>query len=293
MPAALQYLGIDFPFTDPETATVAIVPCPYEGSVSYGTGTAAAPAAIIEASQYLELYDEVLDGEPYRAGIITLDTPELPNDAAGVQKVLYEQVRSQLNDDRFVVTLGGDHSVSAAPIRAYSERYPDLTVIQLDAHADLRDEYEDSPLSHACIMSRVLEMGCQTFQFGIRSLSVEEAQRIRDENLNVYFMHECRSPGFDVKAIIQSIKGPVYLTVDVDVFDWSVVRSTGTPEPGGFLWDEAIGILKAIIENTNVVGFDVVELSAPSDDPNSPFAVAKLIYKMLGIFISGRKSSAH
>jgi agmatinase len=167
-------------------------------------------------------------------------------------------------------------------IRDRKEKYHRISVIQLDAHSDLRDTFEDSPNSHACVMSRIRELTGNTLQIGIRSMSVEEALRIKREGLAVCTMSAYRSGEFDISAALDALIEPVYLTVDVDVFDWSVIRSTGTPEPGGFLWDEALSLLHRIFMKKNVVGIDVVELCGDPSDRNSAFAVAKLIYKMLG-----------
>jgi len=167
-----------------------------------------------------------------------------------------------------------------------------MGVVQFDAHADLRDSYEGSPLSHACVMARMRGLTRHTLQIGIRSLSIEEAALINKERLAVGFMHQVRAGGFDFDAALKQLPDAIYLTIDVDAFDWSVVRSTGTPEPGGLLWDEAITMLRRLFETKTVVGCDVVELSHRDDDPNSPFAVAKLIYKLIGFKFGNTLRSA-
>jgi agmatinase len=177
--------------------------------------------------------------------------------------------------------VGGDHSISSGYCQALLERYRRISVIQLDAHADLRETYDNSPWSHACVMARIREMTRNTLQIGIRSVSLEEAKRVKHENITLCTMHEYRSGAFDLQAAMQHLPDPVFLTLDVDVFDWSVIASTGTPEPGGFLWDEGLDALRHIFSQKHVVGFDVVELAYQEYDRNSPFAVAKLIYKML------------
>ena len=178
--------------------------------------------------------------------------------------------------------LGGDHSISPGFLRALCEEYGTLSVIQIDAHADLRDSYQGSKFSHACVMARIRELTPHTLQIGIRSMSFEEAQRVEREDLPVCTMSDFRRGKFDMDAALENLPDPVFITVDVDVFDWSVIMSTGTPEPGGFTWDEAMDLLKNIFAHKRVVGFDVVELSYSETDKNSAFAVAKLIYKMLG-----------
>ena len=277
-----QFLGIEGEFVDLEKSAAAILPFPYEGGVSYGKGAAQAPAAVIDASHYLELYDEILDAEPYRVGVSTIEPPDTGKTDQEMFYSIYSNTHDLIEDEKFVVVIGGDHSISNGFFKALKEKYPDLGVIQLDAHADLRDTYEDSPLNHACVMSRIREMTQDTLQIGIRSMSVEEAERVKGENISLCTMDSLRKELFDIDGALDKLPEDVFVTVDVDCFDWSVIRSTGTPEPGGFLWDEALNLLNKIFQKKNVVGFDIVELSYSPDDNNSPFAVAKLIYKMLG-----------
>ncbi len=265
-----------------DDARVVILPFPYEGGISYGSGTGLAPDAVLEASSYLELYDEVLDLEPFRMGIVTVAPPDIPEQPEAMIRTLYETTRTLLEQEKFIVVIGGDHSISSGYFKAIQERYGQVSAIQLDAHADLRETYEGSPLSHACVMSRIREMTSNTLQIGIRSISAAETARIKQEQLAVCFMHEYRHATFNLDAALERLPDPVFITLDVDVFDWSIVSSTGTPEPGGLLWDEAMALLHKIFTRTQVIGFDVVELSYQEHDRNSPFAVAKLIYKMLG-----------
>jgi agmatinase len=283
-----QFLGLEREYTDLESAAVAILPVPFEGGVSYGKGTAQGPDAVIDASHYLELYDEVLKIEPHRMGIVTVAPPEIApdSDSATVARQIRECVFELLHSGKFVVLLGGDHSVSLGNVQALQRVYSRLSVVQLDAHADLRDTYEGSPYSHACIMSRIREITPNTLQIGVRSMSAVEAERIRNEKIDVCTMSDYRLGRSDTTVAVDRLPEPLYITVDVDVFDWSVVRSTGTPEPGGMLWDETLALLENIFRCKNVVGFDVVELAHGADDRNSAFAVAKLIYKMLGFKLS-------
>jgi agmatinase len=276
------FLGPDVDHPSFDDAAFVILPVPYEGGVSFGTGTAQAPQAVLEASAYLELYDEVLDCEPYRAGIVTLESPDIPEDDEAMFSTVHTITSSLLGKDKFAVLLGGDHSLTCGFYKALRDKYGPVSVIQLDAHADLRDSYEGSKLSHACTMSRIREYTQDTLQIGIRSMSVEEAERVKAENINLCTMHDFRSGNFNLDAALATLPDPVFITCDVDVFDWSVIASTGTPEPGGLLWDEAMALLQNIFTLKNVVGFDVVELAYRENDRNSPFAVAKLIYKMIG-----------
>lgn len=277
-----QFLGLDDVPVNYENASVVILPIPYEGGISYHKGTAQAPDKVLDASYHLELYDEILETEPYRMGIVTVSPPNIPQDHSSVFKTVYEKTRTLIKENKFVVLLGGDHSLSCGFFKALRESYDTLSAIQIDAHADLRDSYNDSKLSHACVMSRIRELTPHTFQIGIRSMSVEEAELIKRENLSVCTMHDYRQGTFNIDSTLEELPDPVFLTIDVDAFDWSVIMSTGTPEPGGFFWDEAIDLLQKIFMCKNVVGFDVVELAYSKADKNSYFAVAKLIYKILG-----------
>lgn len=288
---AKQFLGIDPEFSTFDTAAVALLPVPYEGGISYGKGAEHGPKSILDASCYLELYDEIINAEPYRMGIVTVEPPSNLQKAERVQAAIYKTVLTLINKDKFVVGIGGDHSISIGFVKALAEKYSKLSVIQLDAHSDLRETYEDNPLSHACVMSRIREYTGDTLQIGIRSMSVEEANTVQHERLSVITMHDYRKPDFNLDAVLNHLPDPVYLSVDVDVFDWSVIRSTGTPEPGGLWWDEAMTLLEKIFFRKNIIGFDLVELAAHTSDINSPFAAAKLIYKMLGFKLASEVNS--
>lgn len=284
------FLNADPAYHDPETAAAVILPVPYEGGVSWGKGAAQGPESVIEASRELETYDETLGFETCRMGIATLPPPGDLSSAAAMIDSVAESMSPHLKAGRFPVLLGGDHSVSIGFFKALSEAYGRLSVIQLDAHADLRDAYMESPLSHACVMARIREQTEDTLQIGIRSMSLEEAQKIAGEGLEVCTMDRYRASTFDLAEAVERLPDPVFLTLDVDVLDWSVVRSTGTPEPGGFSWTEALELLRAIFFKRNIAAFDVVELAHDPADRNSAFAAAKLIYKMLGFKLASRVS---
>lgn len=276
-----QFLAPDEVYTNLETARVLILPVPYEGGISYGEGTAGAPEAVISASHFLELYDEVHKVEAFTMGIATLQPLMLSTDQGAMFESVYKKTRELAATEKMIVMIGGDHSVTIPQVKAFQSLHGHLSVIQFDAHADLREQYEGSALSHACVMARIREMTTQTLQLGIRSISSEEAQRVQKESLPLYTMHDIRTGKLDLDAALDALPDPVYLTIDVDAFDWSVISSTGTPEPGGFLWDEMLHLLAQVFKKKRIVGFDVVELSVYPDDRNSPFAVAKLIYKLL------------
>jgi len=283
-----QFLDPDPEFCEFKTAAAAILPVPYEAGTTWFKGTAKGPEAVIAASRHLELYDEMLMAEPFRMGIVTVIPPKISSDPEALQQAIYLSSTDLVQQNKFVVLIGGDHSVTSGYFKALHDRYGRLSVIQLDAHSDLRDTYNGSPFNHACVMSRIREITGDTLQIGIRSMSSEEADRIRREDLMLCTMSDYRSGKFDVDGAVERLPNPVFITVDVDVFDWSVVSSTGTPEPGGLLWDEALSLLHNIFMRKNVAGFDVVELAYTEHDRNSPFAVAKLIYKMLGFKLASQ-----
>lgn len=287
-PHPTPFLGLENELTRLDRAQVVVVPFGYEGGTSYGKGAAAAPEAVLQASGFLELYDEVLDDEPCRVGIATVAQPVIPQDPQAVLDTLAALTGKLMDQGKFVVVIGGDHSITTGYVRALADRHPDFGVLQLDAHSDLRQSYADSRLSHACVMARIREITPHTLQIGIRSISAPEARLVKAQALDLCSMHRFRQGGFDLEAALMRLPQRIFITVDVDVFDWSVIASTGTPEPGGMLWDEAMALLRTVFQTKTVIGFDVVELAARDHDPNSPFATAKLIYKMIGMRFNDR-----
>jgi agmatinase len=276
------FLGLETPFSDYESAAVAVLPLPYEGGISYGAGTALAPQAVLDASHHLELYDEELKQEPYKAGITTIAPPDVPDDPEAMLEQLRGLVSSLTGAGKWVVVVGGDHSISSGAFQALKQCKQAASVIQLDAHADLLESYQDSRYSHASVMARMREMSPHTLHIGIRSISAGEAELAERKAIPILTMSDYRQGKWNLDAELKKLPDPVFLTIDVDVFDWSVIFSTGTPEPGGFQWHEAMRILRTIFLKKNVSGCDVVELSYRESDPNSPFAAAKLIYKCIG-----------
>jgi agmatinase len=276
------FLAPPDPSSDPNHARAMIVPFPYEGGVSYGLGTGDAPGAILEASAQVEFYDDVLDAEPYRVGIGTLAAPAIPDQPEQMVALLEQLTGDLLLKEKFPIVIGGDHSITTGFVRSIAKQFPVFGVIQLDAHADLRDSYDGSPLSHASVMARVRELTPHTLQLGIRSMAAEEARRVKEEKLCFCTMRQWRAGQFDLNKALASLPEKVFITVDVDVFDWSVIAATGTPEPGGMYWDETLDLLKTVFDAKEVIGCDVVELACRPGDINSPFAAAKLIYKMIG-----------
>jgi len=280
---AENFLGLPAESTAFEGAGVVILPVPYEATVSYMGGTRFGPRQIIHASRYVELYDHQLDTEPYTIGVHTL--PELMLTGAGPEDALGELRRAMdalLATDRFVIMLGGEHSLSAPPILAHAERLGDrrLTVLQLDAHADLRAEYEGTPYSHACVMHRVHEH-VDLVPVGIRSLTTEERELMRSRRIPTFFAHELEDPTWIDRAM-GALGSDVYITIDVDFFDPAIMPATGTPEPGGGWWNPTVAFLERVFRERHVVGCDVVEL-APLPGLAAPdFLTAKLVYKLIG-----------
>jgi agmatinase len=276
------------------TARVVVVPVPFDGTTCYRPGTREGPQAIIDASRNLELYDPELRRAPYRVGIHTLRAVEIvQGNAEGmVQRV--EQVTGALLDaGKFVVTLGGDHLTSIGAVRAFAQRFPGMTVLQLDAHADLREEYEGSALSSATIMRRVLEVCPRTAQVGIRSLSEPEARLAEERRLPMWLASDLHAETLRgqrgwVDEVLAALGDEVYVTVDVDVFDPALLPGTGTPEPGGLGWYDVLDLLAAVTRARRVVGCDVVELSPLVEGHVSPVVAAKLAYKLIGLCVPER-----
>lgn len=252
-----------------------ILPVPYEATTSYGKGTKRGPSAILKALSYVEEFDEELQVE-IRPGEEYLISRAVKLADSGAR------IAGILADSKIPVILGGEHSITPVAVKAFTDKYSDLSVLQLDAHADLRDAYQGKKNSHACVMRRVLEI-CPAVQAGIRSISKEEWDFAKQSG-QLEKIHWAGK--IDVKNIIHQLKQHVYITLDVDVFDPAVVPAVGTPEPGGLLWREVLAILKAVCSAKKVVGFDVVELSPRKGDIASDFTVAKLVWKMMGYLMS-------
>jgi agmatinase len=270
-----------------ESSRAVILPVPYDSTASGWVGAREGPAAIIDASENMELYDIGIGREPYLVGIHTL--PELAAHAGGPEAMVnrIEEVAGELLDDgKFVVTLGGEHTLAVGAVRAHAKRTPGLSVLALDAHADLRDSYMDTPYSHACTLRRALE-SAPVVQVGLRSAEREEHELIRERRLPFYSPRDYRAAG--PESIAARLADDVYVTIDLDAFDPSQVAAVGTPEPGGLLWDEVSELLAAVARQRRIVGFDVTEL-APSLGPraNAQFA-AKLTYRLIGLAVPGHR----
>jgi N1-aminopropylagmatine ureohydrolase len=283
-----NFLGIGPPFTDLDRARAVLLPVPYDRTATYGKGTAKGPAALIAASCSLELYDEELGQDTYTLGIHTAP-PESDNEdpPETMVKKVEAAVGRYLEMGKLVVTLGGEHSITAGSVAAHHRRHPRLTVVQLDAHADLRDEYEGSKNNHACVMRRIREMGIPTLSVGIRSLSREEADYLSRYPATLISGRQVAQGRDWIQEALSAAGEEVYLTVDVDYFDPALVPGTGTPEPGGGDWYATLAFLDALSRKSRIVGFDIMELSPIPLQPASDFLAAKLLYRLLGYTLFG------
>jgi agmatinase len=275
-----NFLGIEETYADAEQSRFVIIPVPLERTTSYGKGTRLGPESIIKASSYVELYDEEFGYEAYKAGIHTAPAIDLNGSVEEMFESITGKFNQFLNKKQFAIGLGGEHAVSFPIYRAFHKHFDQLSVLQLDAHSDLRDSYEDSIYSHAAVMRRIYELNKNIVQVGIRSQCMEEAQFIKENSIATYYAHQLYQGGFN-GDIINHLKPNVYITIDLDYFDPSIMPSTGTPEPGGGLWYETLALLSDVFKKRNVVGFDVVELAPQEHVYHPDFLTAKLIYKLI------------
>lgn len=283
-PPTTTFLGLDDETAEYENAATVILPVPYERTTSYGQGTRNGPAAILAASQQVELYDEELDREPADGGIATVAPcqPESFEPAEALREIEAE-ARRHMAAGKFVVTLGGEHSLTLAPVRAAVDVFGnDIGVVQFDAHADLRDSYEGTPYSHASVMKRIVDLGLPTLAIGLRSLSPPEREILRRDERPVIWGYELERAEELWDERLAQLPERVYLTLDLDFLDPSLLPATGTPEPGGGFWSPTLRLLRRLFETKDVVAMDVVELAPLPGLPASDFIAAKLAYKCMG-----------
>lgn len=275
----IGYGGLPEAFTNYSTSKVAVLPVAYDGTSTWVKGADKGPYALLEASANMEVYDIETNSEVYRIGIFTDEIME--GDFSSPDQMV-NAVRSRtlklINDGKLVATIGGEHSVSIGAVQAHARTYDHLTVLQIDAHADMRSSYEGSPYNHACVMARVKEL-CPVVQVGIRSMDSSEKTNI--DSHRVFWAHQLVANNSWMDEAIDLITPNVYITFDLDGFDPSIFPSTGTPEPGGLLWYPTLTFLRKVIESRNLVGFDIVELCPNPLDKSSDFLAAKLLYKIL------------
>ena len=277
-----NFAGISPPYSDWENSRVVVLPVPYDSTTDWRSGARDGPRAIIDASRYLELYDLELKREIYRVGIHTL--PEIQPDMTSPENMtqrVYTVAGGLLDKNKMVLMLGGEHSLTLGMVKAYRERHQALSVLQLDAHADLRDSYLGTRFSHATVMRRVCEL-CPIVPVGIRSLSEEEHRFISEAGIKPVYAKDLIPTGDSIEHIIATLSNEVYITIDLDVLDPSIMSAVGTPEPGGIGWYELLNLLREVARSKRIVGFDLVEL-CPDEGPRScAFLAAKLAYKLIG-----------
>jgi len=276
------FAGLEPPYSDLRQAKAVILPVPYDSTSEWRSGSRHGPQAIIDASEYLELYDLELDREIYKVGISTLPPLQpLLGSPQDMTNRVCKVVKDLIQKGKFVVLLGGEHSLSLGAVRAFREAFPTLSVLQLDAHADLRDEYLGTKYGQACVMRRILEV-CPICQVGVRSLSWEEKQFSTQKKLKSLYMSDLVSSNASTAWIMDSLSQDVYITIDVDVLDPSIMPAVGTPEPDGMSWRQVMDILRAVTLHKHVVGFDLVEFCPAEGSHSCAFLLAKLAYKLIG-----------
>ena len=279
--------GLEGEFAEFARAKAAVLSVPYDFSTSYQGGTRWGPQAILNASQNMELWDDEL-GATYRAGIHTL--PALEPTALGPEAMcarVEQAVGWILDQGKLPAILGGEHSITAGAVRAAAARFPKLSVLQLDAHADMRDQYLDSPFSHACVMRRIRERVPAT-SVGIRSMSEDEAGHLAAHPAPIWSTRQFRALRGGWQPILDSLTGEVFVTFDLDGLDPGILPATGTPEPGGLDWFEAVDLLKAVAQHSRIVGFDIVELSPIAGQVASDFLAARMTYRLIGLALGNR-----
>jgi agmatinase len=268
-----------------ESAKYVIQSAPYEYTSSYLAGSYKGPGAIIKASQYVELYDEELDQETYRlGGICTLHPMEFKDKVdEKAMKLIAKETSKLVKDEKFPITLGAEHTITNGCVRAIKEKYPDVHVLQIDAHSDLRESYNDNIYSHASVMKRIHDMGVSLTQIGIRAQCIEEAQLIKSSaNIHTFYAHQIRKNSKWMEEALKTLGDNVYISIDADGFDPAVVPAVGTAEPNGLFWNETLEFLSKVIASKNIVGFDVVEIAPTKGNILSEYTMAKLVYRLIG-----------
>ncbi len=268
-----------------QSSKFVIQSAPYEYTSSYLAGSAKGPGAIVKASQFVELYDEELEQESFRlGGICTLPAMDFKGlvDLKAIKQI-EKKTAKLLSDKKFPVTLGAEHTITYGTVRAVRQFFPDVHVLQIDAHSDLRLEYHHNPYSHASVMARIHDLAVPLTQIGIRAQCIEEAELIKaSSNIHTFYAHQIRkNPNWAADAL-RTLGENVYISIDADGFDPSIVPAVGTAEPNGMLWNETIDFLKTVFGERNVVGFDVVEIAPVKGNILSEYTMAKLVYKLIG-----------
>ncbi|MDX1815633.1 MAG: agmatinase [Thermodesulfobacteriota bacterium] len=292
-PYSVSFGGIPDKYSSWKRALFVVVPFPIDLTTTYMSGTRNGPRALIEASGHMELFDEENKIEPYRAGIfVSTEIPVLTTGPLAMLKELEKRIKAVTRAGKFPVIVGGEHSGTCGAVSALKKKYGDLTVLQFDAHADLRDSYLGTPWNHACVGRRIVDSGAKLVQVGVRSISEEEDRFLRRaENVKTYYASEVRESLADVtRGVVSSLSGNVYISIDLDVFDPGIMPAVGTPEPGGLDWFEVIDILRDVMRaDCNIVGFDIMELSPIPGIVAPEFLAAKLCYRLMGWILAKRQ----
>jgi len=272
-------------FCQYETAAIAILPVPYDGTSTWMKGADRGPQALLNASAHMELYDIETKSEVFKHGMVTVEPVSCPKDPEQMVAAVYERAKPILRDGKFMVGIGGEHTISVGLVRAAAERFQDLSVFQFDAHADTRYAFEGNRYNHACVMSRIGET-CPYVQAGIRSMDASEAKRL-DANRALFASEMLDDPNA-ISKVLKALTDNVYITIDLDVLDPAVMPSTGTPEPGGLDWYTLLGFIESVVKETNVVAMDVTELLPNSANRAPDFLAAKLVYRALSMIFAKR-----
>lgn len=282
--ASVNFCGLSKEYADYKKAAAVILPVPFDLTSTWLKGADKGPAAIIDASRYLELYDIETKSEVFRKGIFTAPPVRASSPSLLVRKTS-SRVARYLQDNKLVVTLGGEHSVSIGVIKSYAEYYKGLSILHLDAHADSRETYEGTPYNHACVIARAREFTGNIVSVGIRSMDASERPHV--DKRKMFFAHQIHGSDRWIKDVVGQLSETVYITLDLDVFDPGIMPSTGTPEPGGLSWYPVMKLLASVAKSKKIAGFDVVEL-CPGSDRAPDFLAAKLIYTLLSYIYANR-----
>ncbi|WP_298764174.1 agmatinase [uncultured Polaribacter sp.] len=272
------YAGIPQEFGNLSTSKIVIIPVPYDGTSTWQKGADKGPQAFLEASENMELYDIETDSEVYKEGVFLADPITENTSPEEMVEAVHQETKKYINRNKFVTVFGGEHSISIGTIRAFNECFNDLTVLHIDAHADLRKEYEGSKCNHACAVYEA-NQNTNLVQVGVRSMDISEKREMNSDK--VFFAHEMAVNEDWMDDVIDQLSKNVFITFDLDALDPSIMPSTGTPEPGGLFYYETLEFLKMVFQQKNVVGFDMVELCPNASEKSSDFLAAKLFYKML------------
>lgn len=284
----ISYGGLPEEYTRYDSSDIVIIPVPYDKTSTWIKGADNGPGALLEASENMELYDIETDSEVFKKGIHTLKpliSGEQPEILSSMVKNALDQI---LSDKKFPVIIGGEHSVSIGAFQSFSNKFKELTILQLDAHSDRRESYDGSSFNHACVMSRASELA-PVVQVGIRSMCSEEKKKT--DNKRTFYAHDILSGNEWIEQLIPLLTKNVYITIDLDVFDPSLMPSTGTPEPGGLTYNQVTNLLRKVNLHSNIVGFDIVELCPKESNKAPDFLASKLLYQILSYKFYDKKKS--